>query len=105
MGLEQLAKRVANTGRLGMSSAIAEQLRVPSEDVARGQLMAMSDDGRGPLGVYLLAMYVVDDTDLIGAGEIHWWSIPVLLDGQGAARWSPALGLPAGAVPHKCGSL
>jgi len=105
MGLEELAKRVANTGRLGMSQAIAEQLKLPSEDVARGQLMAMTEGGRGPLGVYLLAMYVVDDTDLIGAGEIYWWSIPVLLDSGGKARWGASLGLPAGAAPHKCGSL
>jgi hypothetical protein len=88
-----------------MTQAIAEQLKVPSADVARGQLMAMTDGGRGPLGIYLLAMYVVDDTDLVGAGEIYWWSIPVLLDTAGKARWGAALGLPAGAAPHKCGSL
>jgi hypothetical protein len=105
MGLEELAKRIADTGRLGMSQPVAEHLKVPTADTARGQLMAMSDGGRGPLAVYLVAMYVIDDTDFFGAGEIYWWSVPVLLDGAGNARWGAAMGLPAGAPPHKCGSL
>ena len=36
----------------------------------RGQLMAITDGDRGPLGVYLLAIYVVDDTDFFGDGQI-----------------------------------
>src|SRR5208283_5218292 len=105
MALESLAKRIANPSRLGMTPELAQQLRIPSEDVARGQLMAMAEGDRGPIGVYLLAMYVVDDTDVIGAGEIYWWSIPVLLDAKGNASWGAATGLPNGAEPHKCGSL
>jgi hypothetical protein len=105
MGLEELAKRLADTSRLGMTPTIAETLKLKSEDVVRGQLMAMSDGPRGPLGVYLLAIYVVDDTDLFDDGEIYWWSVPVLVDRKGLARWSPVSGLPAGAPPHKCGSL
>jgi hypothetical protein len=66
--------------------------------------MALADGNRGPLGVYLLAVYVVDDTDLFDDGEIYWWSIPVLLDSKGKASWSPVSGLPLGAPPHKCGS-
>jgi len=105
MDFDELAKRLSDTSRIGMSAELAAKLKVRSEDVMRGQLMAMSDGGRGPLGVYLLALYVVDDTDLFDDGEIYWWSIPVLLDRQGKASWSAASGLPTGAPPHKCGSL
>jgi hypothetical protein len=55
--------------------------------------------------VYLLAVYVVDDTDLWDDGEIYWWSIPALVDKQGKASWSTVSGLPACGAPHKCGSL
>jgi hypothetical protein len=104
MGLEELAKRLADVGRLGMTPALAEKLKLRSEDAIRGQLMSMTDGDRGPLGVYFLAIYVVDDTDLFDDGEIYWWSIPVLVDTKGKASWSPVSGLPAGATPHKCGS-
>jgi hypothetical protein len=105
MGLEELARRLADTSRLGMTPTLAESLKLKSEDVVRGQLMAMSEGPHGPLAVYLLGIYVVDDTDLFDDGEIYWWSVPVLLDRKGGARWSPVSGLPAGAPPHKCGSL
>jgi hypothetical protein len=99
-----LAKRLADPSRLGMSPALAEKLRL-DEDLVRGKLMAMSDGPRGPLGIYLLAVYVVDDTDLWDDGEIYWWSIPALVDKQGKASWSAVSGLPAGGTPHRCGSL
>jgi hypothetical protein len=105
MGLDELAKRLANTERLGMSAAAAEKLKLKPEEVVRGQLMAMTDGDHGPLGVYLLAIYVVDDTDLFDDGEIYWWSIPVLVDKEGKVSWSPVSGLPSGGAPHKCGSL
>jgi hypothetical protein len=105
MGLDDLAKRLADTSRIGMTAAIAEKLRIKSEDATRGELMAMSDEARGPLGVYLLAIYVVDDTDVFGDGEIYWWSIPVILEKGNKARWSPVLGLPSAAPPHRTGSL
>jgi hypothetical protein len=105
MGFDDLAKKLADTTRPGMTAAIAERLKIPTEDVVRGRLMAMSEDDRGPLGVYLLAIYVVDDTDLFDDGEIYWWSIPAIVDKRGKAGWSPLSGLPAGAPPHKCGSL
>lgn len=105
MAFDDLAKRLADTTRIGMTPAVAEKLKIKPEDAVRGQLMAMSDDDRGPLGIYLLAVYVVDDTDLWDDGEIYWWSIPVLVDKKGKASWSPMSGLPAGAPPHKCGSL
>ncbi len=105
MDLAELAKRLADTGRLGMSAELAEKLKLRSEDVVRGQLIAMTEGERGPLGVYLLGIFVVDDTDVFGDGQIYWWSIPVLVDKQGNARWNPVSGLPAGAPPHKTGSL
>src|SRR5580698_706824 len=105
MELENLAKRLADPSRPGLSPELAEKLKLKSEDVVRGQLMAMTDGERGPLGVYLLGIYVVDDTDVFGDGQIYWWSIPVLLDKQGNARWSAVSGLPAGGAPHKTGSL
>jgi hypothetical protein len=64
-----------------------------------------SDGKRRPLGVYLLAVYVIDDTDFWSDGEIYWWSIPTLLRRDGTATWSASYGLPAGAPPHKCGDL
>ena len=105
MELDALAKRLADTSRLGMSPVLADKLKLKSEDVVRGQLMALTDGERGPYGVYLLAIYVVDDTDLFDDGEIYWWSIPAMVDRQGKASWSSVTALPAGAAPHKCGSL
>ncbi len=105
MPLDELAKQLSSTSRLGMTPELAEKIGIRSEEVVRGQLMAVSDGDRGPLGVYLLAIYVVDDTDLFGDGEIYWWSVAALVDRQGSATWSPVSGLPAGAPPHKCGSL
>jgi hypothetical protein len=71
----------------------------------RGRLMAESEDGRNHLGVYLLASYVVDDTDFWGDGEIYWWSIPAMLSSDGKISKKPLHGLPNGAPPHKVGSL
>ncbi len=105
MDLGQLAKKLADTTRLGMNAEVAEKLKMKSEDVVRGQLMAMTDGPRGPLGVYLLAIYVVDDTDLLDAGEIYWWSVTALVDKSNNSSWSPVSGLPAGGPPHKCSSL
>src|SRR5580692_12756114 len=105
MNLDDLAKLLADPARFGMTAAIAEKLKIKSEEVVRGQLVAMTDGDNGPLGVYLLAVYVVDDTDLFGDGSIYWWSIPTLVDRQGKASWSPVSGLPIGGAPHKCGSL
>jgi hypothetical protein len=105
MEFDALAKRLADPTRPGMTPELADRLKLRSEDVVRGQLMAMSDGPRGPLGVYLLAVYVVDDTDLWDDGEIYWWSIPALVDKQGKASWSTVSGLPACGAPHKCGSL
>jgi hypothetical protein len=103
--LDDLAKRLADLNRLGMTPDLADKLKLNSQDIVRAQLMAASEGPRGPLGVYLLAVYVVDDTDLWDDGEIYWWSIPALVDKKGNASWGVVSGLPAGGAPHKCGSL
>ena len=67
--------------------------------------MAQTEGGRTHLGVYLLACYVVDDTDFWGDGEIYWWSIPTIVDNSGKVTKSALYGLPTGNEPHKVGSL
>jgi hypothetical protein len=88
-----------------MSEALADKLKVKPHDAIRGELLSMTDGGRGALGVYLLAVYVIDDTDVWSDGEIYWWSIPTLLTKSGEVTWSATHGLPNGAPPHKCGDL
>jgi hypothetical protein len=105
MNIDELTKVLADPARFGMTPGVAEKLKLKSEEVVRGQLVAMTEGPHGPLGVYLLAIYVVDDTDLFGDGSIYWWSIPTLVDRQGKASWNPVNGLPTGATPHRCGSL
>jgi hypothetical protein len=105
MAYEDLAKRLADPQRIGLRPKIAETLKLKSEDAIRGQLMAMSDDTTAPLGIYLLAIYVVDDTDLWSDGEIYWWCVPALLKKDGTTSWSSLSGLPTGAPPHRVGSL
>jgi len=104
MGLAELAKRLADPKRIGLTPELAEKLRVVDEDIMHARLRAMVEDNKGPLGVYLLSAYVIDDTDFWSDGEIYWWSIPVLMDKNGKARWSAMTGLPAGAEPHSVGS-
>ena len=81
-----------------MTPELAEKLRLQSEDIVRVQLTAMTEGPRGPLGVYLLAVYVVDDTDLWDDGEIYWWSVPALVDKQGKAAGAPCRGCPPAAL-------
>lgn len=105
MRVEHLAKVLSDRGRVGLTPELAQKLRLPTEDAARGRLLSEEEDGRGHLGVYLLGAYVVDDTDFWDDGEIYYWVIPTLVDRAGKAS-CPALGaLPSGAPPHKCGSL
>ena len=54
--------------------------------------------------VHLLGAYVEDDTDLLGKGEVYWWSIPLLADAGGAVRWNAACGPVNGASPQTVGS-
>lgn len=105
MGYDALAARLAERTRIGMSEELADKLKVKAEHAVRGELLAMSDDDRGALGVYLLGVYVIDDTDFWSDGEIYWWSIPTLVSKTGGVTWSASYGLPNGAPPHKCGDL
>jgi hypothetical protein len=105
MSLEDLAKRLADTNRVGLTSELVDKLNIASEDVTRGRLMAQLEGDHSHLGVYLIACYVVDDTDFWGDGEIYWWSIPVIVDRDGKVTKNPLYGLPNGEAPHKCGSL
>lgn len=102
MSYDDVARAIANPQAIGLTPELAERLKVRDPDVTRAQLMAEADD-RGHVGVYLLATYVIDDTDVFGKGEIYWWSIPVLGDAEGKVIWNAKLGLPSGAGPTKCG--
>ncbi len=104
MGIDDLAKRLAERSRIGLTPELADTLGVPTEDVARGRLLALTEGTKGPLGIYLLSVYVVDDTDFWSDGEIYWWSIPVMVHQDGTVSWSAMTGLPAGAEPHDVGS-
>ena len=104
MGIEHLARRLADKSRIGLTPELAEKLKVREEDTVRAQLLSEQEDGRGHLGVYLAAVYVVDDTDFWDDGEIYWWAVPTLVDRAGKASWGVLSGLPSGAAPHKTGS-
>jgi hypothetical protein len=105
MGLSELAKHLSDPARIGLTPELVQKLGIRAEEATRGQLMALEDDTHGHLGVYMLGIYVVDDTDFWDDGEIYWFSIPALVDKKGQASWSALSGLPTGAAPHKCGSL
>lgn len=104
MGIQELASRLASTTRTGMTPELAKKLKLRDTDTFRGQLLGMSTETNGPLGVYLVGVYVVDDTDFWSDGEIYRWTIPVLGDKNGKARWSALSGLPEGDPPHDVGS-
>jgi hypothetical protein len=105
MGLDSLAKKLADTQRIGLTPELVARLGIASEDVTRGRLMAQLEGDRAHLAVYLLGSYVVDDTDLWGDGEIYWWSIPAIVDAHGQVVRDPLHGLPNGMEPHRVGSL
>lgn len=105
MGLDDIAARLADTSRIGLNEELVKKLGIVSAEATRGRLMAQMDDDHSHLGVYLLATYVVDDTDFWGDGEIYWWSIPVVARNDGKVRKDPLVGLPTGEPPHKVGSL
>src|SRR5262245_41969253 len=105
MRANHLAKLLSNPARIGLNAELADKLKMRSEDATRGQLLAEEEGDKGHLGVYLMAAYVVDDTDVWGDGEIYWWSIPAMVEKSGNATFGPMTGLPNGAAPHKVGSL
>jgi hypothetical protein len=102
MGLDDLAKKLTDSSRIGLTSELAQKLKV-NPDAVRGRLLASSDQGSA-LGVYIVGVYVVDDTDFWSDGEIYYWTIPVLVDKDGKTQWGGDSGLPTGAPPHSVGS-
>jgi hypothetical protein len=105
MAVDSLAQRLSSAEHIGLTAELRDKLGITTADLVRGRLMAQTDTDRSYLGVYLLAAYVVDDTDFWGDGEVYWWSIPTMVDGAGQATKNPLHGLPNGAPPHKVGSL
>lgn len=105
MAYEELGAKLASRTRIGFSDELAEKLGVKSEEAIGGALLSVTDGQKGVFGVYLLAVYVIDDTDFWSDGEIYWWSIPVLETKTGGVTWSATYGLPNGAPPHPCGDL
>jgi hypothetical protein len=105
MGLDDIAERLADPKRIGLTEELAKRLGVASQDAMRGRLMAQMEGEDSHLGVYLLGAYVVDDTDFWGDGEIYWWAIPALVAAGNKVHKDPLVGLPGGEPPHKVGSL
>jgi hypothetical protein len=105
MKLDELAKHLSNREHIGLTEELAKKLGVTSEEATRGRLMALADMDRPYFGVYLLAAYVVNDTDFWGDGEVYWWSVPTLVGTDGTVVKDPLSGLPNGGAPHKVGSL
>jgi hypothetical protein len=103
MKVDTLVRHLSNPKRIGLTPALSIRLGLEEPEIVRGRLLAQVEQGRGHLGVYLLAIYVVDDTDFWGDGEIYWWSIPALVDRAGKTRRDSLAGLPLGEPPHKCG--
>lgn len=104
MKLDNLVRHLKADKRLGLTAELADQLGLSSAEATRGKLLAQADEDRSHLGVYLLGLYVVDDCELLGEGDIYWWSVPALVGEGGQARREPLCGLPRGALPHRCGS-
>ncbi|MBI5532996.1 MAG: hypothetical protein HY898_09790 [Deltaproteobacteria bacterium] len=103
MGISELAALLADTNRVGLTPELIEKLKV-RPDAVRGQMLAMSDETNSPLGIYIVGVYVIDDTDFWSDGEIYYWTIPVMVDKQGKCSWGVLTGLPTGAAPHSVGS-
>lgn len=104
MKLDAIAKLLADREHVGLSEELAKKLGLGTEEATRGRLMALADVDRPCFGVYLLAAYVVNDTDFWGDGEIYWWSVPCMATSDGQFVKSALYGLPNGAPPHKVGS-
>jgi len=105
MKLDELCQLLSDRERLGLTEELAKKLGVTPPDTTRGRLMALADMDRPYYGVYLLAAYVVNDTDFWGDGEVYWWSVPSIVAADGTAQRDSLYGIPTGAPPHKVGSL
>lgn len=101
--LDDLARKLSDPKRIGLDEDLANQLRLADESVTKVRLEAQSEEGRAFRTLHLLGAWVEDDTDLIGKGEVYWWSIPALGTSAGKVVWTPLCGLPTGAPPEKVG--
>lgn len=102
--VEDLAKLLSDTKRIGLDEELVKELRIADEDVTRSRLRARLDDGQAYRVLHLLGAYVEDDTDLVGGGEVYYWAIPMLGEASGKVTWNPLCGLPTGAPPEKVSS-
>ncbi len=101
--LEDLAKTLSDTKRIGLNEELVKKLRIVDEELTLTRLKAQIDDTRPHRAIHMIGAYVENDTDLIGKGEIYWWSVPMLGEASGKITWNPLIGLPNGAPPHRCG--
>jgi len=102
--LEDLATLLSDTKHIGLDEELIKKLKIADADITRSRLNAQLEDDARHRAVHLLGAYVEDDTDLIGKGEVYWWSIPMLGDSSGKIVWNPLCGLPSGAAPERVGS-
>ncbi len=109
MTLSSRTRRTAREVVRGLVARLApdddDPVRVAVFDPAAAERdLAAAMAGAGSLfGVYLLAVYVIDDAELFGDGEVYWFSIPALVSARGdEAR--PSFARPFGARPISCGS-
>ena len=102
--IDDLARVLSDTTRIGLDADLAKALRIADEDVTRARLRAQINDGRGPVSIHLLGAWVKDCRDAIGKGEVYWWSIPMVARTNGAVQWDPLCGLPSGAPPFSVGN-
>lgn len=103
MASQQLALSLVRADRLGMTPEVARSLGVESEAETAALLTKIASESAGLLGVYLLGVFVIDDTDLWSDGELYWFSIPTLVK-RGGAEMRTTWGLPDAAEPVQCGS-
>lgn len=102
--IDDLARVLSDTTRLGLDAELAAALKLGDEDVTRARLRAQITDGRGPVSIHLLGAWVKDCRDAIGKGEVYWWSIPMVGRTDGSVEWTPLCGVPSGAPPASVGN-
>lgn len=101
--LDDLARTLSDTKRIGLDDDLAKQLRLADESVTKTRLEAQLEEGQAFRTVHVLGAWVEDDTDVIGKGEVYWWAIPMLGNTTGKVLWTPLCGLPTGVPPEKVG--
>ena len=103
MALDDLARVLSDKKRLGLDDELCDKLRITDAQVTRARLEAEANE-RAHVSIHLVGVWVEDCRDAIGKGEVYWWSIPMLGQGDGKIRWSPLVGLPTGVPPTSVGS-